>query len=119
MQSIIEPTEAQLNRIVGPYLNQATAGVGLGIVIGYAGPGFSNIYPFGSLHNQAQQPYLLNQAHLPLALTNDTPFELASISKTFTATLYCLLIPNAQKQNPTLGDFPLNIGTQFQQIPIG
>ena len=121
MQSITEPTEAQLNNIVGPYLNQAkaTAGVGLGIVIGYVGPGFSNIYPFGSLLNQAQQPYLLNQAKQQLALTNDTPFALASVSKTFTATLYGLLIPNAQKQNPTLGDFPLNIGTQFQNIPIG
>lgn len=74
MQVIIEPSEQQLKTIVDPYLNKAPKGA-LGIVIGYAGPGFSNIYPGGNLLNQAQQP---------LALTNDTPFELASVSKTFT-----------------------------------
>jgi len=118
MQSITEPTEAQLNSIVQPYLDNAPSDCGLGIAIGYAGLGFSGIYLRGSLFNGAQPPYLLNQAGQTFALTNDTPFELASISKTFTATLYALLIPNAQKQNPTLGDFPLNIGGQFQSIPI-
>jgi serine-type D-Ala-D-Ala carboxypeptidase/endopeptidase len=109
MPPIIEPTEQQLENIVQPYLDKAPTGGGLGIVIGYASPNFSNIYPGGSLLNQVQQP---------LTLTNDTPFELASVSKTFTATLYALLIQNAQKQNLTLGDFPLDIGAQFQSIPI-
>src|SRR6266568_1073824 len=81
MQSITEPTEAQLNSIVQPYLDNAPSDCGLGIAIGYAGLGFSGIYLRGSLFNGAQPPYLLNQARQPFALTNDTPFELASISK--------------------------------------
>jgi hypothetical protein len=79
MQVVIEPTEQQLKTIVAPYLNKASQG-GLGIVIGYAGPGFSNIYPGGNLLNQAQQP---------LALTNDTPFELGSPRRSRRRSIRC------------------------------
>ena len=79
--SIIEPTTAQLDTLVAPYLSRQPDG--LGFAIGYVGPGFQNVYLAGNL---------LNQNGFSLPFGNDTPFEIASVSKTFTATLYALLI---------------------------
>jgi len=107
MSNIVQPTKSQLDGLVASYIqNQPT---GLGFVIGYASPSFESIFLAGNLVNQRQEA---------LSLTADTPFELASVSKTFTATLYALLIEGQSNQNLTLGDFSLDIGSQFLNIPI-
>lgn len=70
--------------LVQSYLDQQPEG--LGFVIGYASPQFqssSNLFWAGNVANQFGQP---------LKLEGGTPFIIASITKTFTATLYALLI---------------------------
>ncbi|MGV2978640.1 serine hydrolase domain-containing protein [Camelimonas sp. ID_303_24] len=104
---IVAPTQDQLTGLVQSYLTSQPTG--LGFVIGYAAEGFSNIFFAGNLANQAGQS---------LALNGGTPFELASVSKTFTATLYALQMQAQSNQNLTLGDFALGIGAQFSDIPI-
>lgn len=103
----VSPTSAQLNDIVQPYMNFANTD-GLAIMVGWATPTAGGIVPFGSVKNQ------LGGA---MTLTNDTCFELASSSKTFTATLYALLT-SGQSSSPSLGEFNLGIGTQFDDIPV-
>jgi CubicO group peptidase (beta-lactamase class C family) len=79
MNSIVKPTDTQLDNLVKPYLKVQSSG--LGFAIGYASPDFPNhgsIYFAGSVKNQFGAP---------LDLNSDTLFEVASISKTFTATL--------------------------------
>jgi D-alanyl-D-alanine-carboxypeptidase/D-alanyl-D-alanine-endopeptidase len=108
------PTQAQLDKLVKPYLT--TQSEGLAFAIGYASPSFStpgNLYLAGNVANQFGQS---------LTLSKDTPFPLASVSKTFTATLYALLI---RKDDPslTLGDYispngPLNISSTLAGIPL-
>jgi len=112
MNSIVEPTQAQLDNLVKPYLKVQSSG--LGFAIGYASPRFRNhgsIYFAGSVQNQFGAP---------LGLNRDTLFEVASISKTFTATLYALFI---RSHSSTLGDFihpkgPLRIRSSLAGIPL-
>ncbi len=111
MVNITAPTTQQLNALVAPYLdNQQT---GLAIAIGYASPqiaGDFGIYLAGSL---------LDQYWAPMALDNNTPFQIASASKPFTATLYTYLLGGYGNQNPTLADFFTGrIGSQFYGIAI-
>jgi D-alanyl-D-alanine-carboxypeptidase/D-alanyl-D-alanine-endopeptidase len=103
----VPPTSQQLSDIVQPYLDFANND-GLAIMVGWATPTASGIAPFGGVKNQLGGP---------MTLTNDTSFELASASKTYTATLYALLTAG-QSSSPPLGDFYLGIGTQFANIPI-
>ncbi|MDF2812247.1 MAG: beta-lactamase, partial [Microvirga sp.] len=103
--SIIEPTTEQLDNLVAPYLAQQSQG--LGFAIGYVGPDFQNIYLAGNL---------VNQNGFALPFTSDTPFEIASVSKTFTATLYALLIQQVTDPSPVVGDFGLDIAQQFNAI---
>src|ERR1700739_4757963 len=79
MSTIVPPTQKYLDSLVDPLLNNTT---GLAFVIGYVGPTFHNIYFKGNLANQFEQSVALNK---------NTPFELASVSKTFTATLSAAL----------------------------
>jgi D-alanyl-D-alanine-carboxypeptidase/D-alanyl-D-alanine-endopeptidase len=114
MASIIMPTEAQLSALVQPYLN--VQGQGLAFAIGYASPDFS---PIGNIYHQGA---VANQFGQPLTLSNDTPFLLASVSKTFTATLYALLLRQSDP-SLTLGDYiapkgPLNISSTLAGIPL-
>lgn len=88
MTTIIKPTKADLDKLVAPYLK--TQPSGLAFAIGYASPQFS---PHGSLYFHGDAT---NQFGQPLTLDGNTPFQLASVSKTFTATLYALLIRFAQ-----------------------
>jgi D-alanyl-D-alanine-carboxypeptidase/D-alanyl-D-alanine-endopeptidase len=114
MGSIITPTQAQLDHLVKPYLT--TQPQGLAFAIGYASPGVSpqgNLYQAGNVANQFGQS---------LTLSNSTPFLLASVSKTFTATLYALMI---RQNDPslTLGDYiwpngPLKISSTLAGIPL-
>jgi D-alanyl-D-alanine-carboxypeptidase/D-alanyl-D-alanine-endopeptidase len=96
MTTIIEPTTDQLAALVEPYLT--TQPSGLGFAIGYASPGFVNS---GGLYFAGN---VTNQFGTALTLGPTTPFEIASISKTFTATLYAALL-RSRNAGLTIGDF--------------
>ena len=80
MGTIVEPTQTLLKSLVAPYLK--TQPSGLGFAIGYASPSllpnFSDLFFDGKIQNQFGSK---------LDLDEKTPFEIASIGKTFTATL--------------------------------
>jgi D-alanyl-D-alanine-carboxypeptidase/D-alanyl-D-alanine-endopeptidase len=116
MSKIVPPTKKYLDSLVDPFLTNQPDG--LAFVIGYVGPTFHDIYFKGNLANQFGKK---------IALGKDTYFELASVSKTFTATLSAVL--GAQYQGPPVpGDPPawltqtienyLTIGSQFNSIPL-
>ena len=116
MSKIIPPTKKYLDSLVDPLLTNQPEG--LAFVIGYVGPTFHDIYFKGNLANQFGKK---------IDLGKDTYFELASISKTFTATLSAVL--GAHYQGPlNPGDPPawlnqpienyLTIGSQFSSIPL-
>ena len=116
MSKIVPPTKKYLDSLVDPFLTNQPEG--LAFVIGYVGPTFHDIYFKGNLANQFGKK---------IALGKDTYFELASISKTFTATLSAAL--GAKYQGPLVsGDPPawltqtienyLTIGSQFNSIPL-
>jgi serine-type D-Ala-D-Ala carboxypeptidase/endopeptidase len=90
MTTIVPPTESQLDSLVEPYL--ARQQLGLGFAIGYASPYFK---PYGNLHFRGN---VQNQFGARLGLDGNTLFEIASISKTFTATLYALLIRSVSRR---------------------
>jgi Beta-lactamase len=115
MTTIIMPTPDQLCALVKPYLDKQPSG--LAFAIGYASPQFSSPYGFfyfkGNVSSQFGQT---------LTLDKNTPFQLASVSKTFTATLYALLVRSA---NPslTVGDYivpngPLQISSTLAGISL-
>lgn len=114
MSGILQPTQSQLDSLVEPYLLRQQTG--LGFAIGYASPDFDppgNLYFCGNVQNQFGGR---------LRLDGDTLFEIASISKTFTATLYALLIRSASSSK-TVGDYiapngPLHISTSLANIPL-
>ncbi|SFK74081.1 serine hydrolase domain-containing protein [Methylocapsa palsarum] len=112
MGNIVEPTQAYLNSLVAPYLKAQPSG--LGFAIGYASPSFQGVYT-------SPNP-VHNQFGAPLTLSATTPFEIASISKTFTATLYALLI-RASDPTRTIGDYiapngPLRISASLGDITL-
>jgi D-alanyl-D-alanine-carboxypeptidase/D-alanyl-D-alanine-endopeptidase len=112
--AIVAPTRSQIANLVQPYLQ--TQPSGLGFVIGYASPDFADygdIQFFGGIKNQFGKQ---------LNLGRDTPFEIASISKTFTATLYALLI-RASHSNGILSDYispkgPLPISNALAPVKL-
>lgn len=114
MAGIVAPTQDQLSNLVARYL--ATQPQGLGIAVGYAGPDLPNQ---GGLFFAGT---VANQFGTVLTLDADTPFLLASVSKTFTATLYALLIRSVA-QGQTLGDYitpngPLPISRSLAGITL-
>jgi hypothetical protein len=76
---IIEPTKQQLDDLVNPFLAHAN----VGFAIGYASPQFQET---GKFYFKSSSP-LLNQNNQEVPLGVETYFEIASISKVFTATL--------------------------------
>lgn len=111
MSEIVQPSQETIAALVQPYLDLQAQGTSLAFVVGMASPdpAFSETYTFGSV-----------QIHegLPLTLSNDTPFLIASVSKTFTATAYAYYL-DAMEEASTLGDFPeLEIGSQFHGISL-
>jgi serine-type D-Ala-D-Ala carboxypeptidase/endopeptidase len=115
MTTIVMPTSDQLDGLVASYLSAQPEG--LAFAIGYASPQYSSPYGFLYFGGNAS-----NQFGQTLTLGANTPFQLASVSKTFTATLYALLIRSA---NPslTVGDYmvpngPLQISSKLAGIPL-
>jgi CubicO group peptidase (beta-lactamase class C family) len=91
-----KPDHAKLKQLVKPFL--AAQPKGLGFAIGYASPEFATpdcIFFDGDIQDQFGAPIHLN---------GKTPFEIASISKTFTATLYALLIRKSHLKQK-VGDY--------------
>jgi serine-type D-Ala-D-Ala carboxypeptidase/endopeptidase len=118
MSKIVPPTKKYLDSLVDPFLTAQPSG--LAFVIGYVGPTFHDIYFKGNLANQFGKK---------IALGKDTYFELASVSKTFTATLSAVLGAQYQNKPPdawmaqTIGDYNngttgFQIGSQFNSIPL-
>jgi serine-type D-Ala-D-Ala carboxypeptidase/endopeptidase len=96
MGDLCEPNDDLLAEMVAPYLQAQPRG--LGFAIGYASPSFANygrVRVFGNVQNQFGAD---------LCLSCETPFEIASITKTFTATLYAALI-RALNPNKTIADY--------------
>jgi serine-type D-Ala-D-Ala carboxypeptidase/endopeptidase len=114
MAGIVRPSRGQIARLVQPYLKAQPSG--LGFAIGYASPQFADyrdIQFFGNVKNQFGRQ---------LTLGRKTPFEIASISKTFTATLYARLIRTSHP-NGTLRDYispkgPLPISKALARIKL-
>ncbi|ACK50572.1 beta-lactamase [Methylocella silvestris BL2] len=79
MPEFYEPSRSDLLNLVRLYFK--TQPKGLGIAAGCASPSFpeGRMFFFGNVQNQFGQD---------LALDPHTPFEIASVSKTFTSTLY-------------------------------
>ena len=96
MEPIVEPTDELLEEMVAPYLRAQPSG--LGFAIGYASPTFANygrVRLFGNVQNQFDAGP---------SLSCKTPFAIASITKTFTATLYARLI-RATHPDQTIADY--------------
>jgi len=96
VRDIAKPEKADLDRLVAPFLEAQPSG--LGFAIGYASPTFSN---FGGLYFAGN---VRNQFRTKLGLNATTPFEIASITKTFTSTLYARLIRTVDPKR-TVGDY--------------
>jgi serine-type D-Ala-D-Ala carboxypeptidase/endopeptidase len=116
MTKAVPPTTKYLDSLVEQYLSSQSSG--LGFAIGYATPSFEGIYVKGNVANQFKQD---------LGLSEDTYFEISSLTKIFTAAL-CALVgarhqPKWQTQN--IGNYldsvitgGLRIGPQFQYIGL-
>lgn len=124
MSNIIEPTEAQLECLVAKNIPAIGDGIPIGVAIGYVGPTFAQIYLQGSLLNQSGQP---------LSFDANTTFEIASVTKSFNATLYQYFVANnAIPSDATLGTYysgstsgpsarvPENtaVGSNYVDIPL-
>jgi len=114
MPNIVQPTQGQVESLIRPYL--AAQPHGLGFAIGCASPVFpagGTLYAFGNIQNQFGSN---------LALGGDTPFEIASVSKTFTATLYAYLIRSWSATNAvklyTQPNGPLRISPELGSITL-
>jgi serine-type D-Ala-D-Ala carboxypeptidase/endopeptidase len=114
MSNIVQPTPDQVEALVSQYL--VTQPKGLAFAIGCASPYFptgTSLYFFGNLQNQFGRNLTLDQS---------TPFEIASISKTFTATLYAYLIRTWSATNTVaqyiLPQGPLSISTTLGTITL-
>jgi CubicO group peptidase (beta-lactamase class C family) len=108
--SISEPTMAQIQSIVEAHL--PTVSPYIGAAIGLASPAFgAHIVCIGSL---------VNQLGNPMAFTTDTPFEIASVTKTATASVYQRLIQNGRiNHKETLGRFiSREVSDKIRAIPL-
>jgi serine-type D-Ala-D-Ala carboxypeptidase/endopeptidase len=96
MGVLVESTDELLEEMVAPYLRAQPSG--LGFAIGDASPSFAN-GGWGRVFGNVQ-----NQFGSGPALSEQTPFAIAAITKTFTATLYARLI-RASHPNQTIADY--------------
>ncbi len=111
MTTIVPPSQQDLESLVSSWPDVAFA-------IGYASPSFQTLKnPSGGSIFCAGS--VQNQFGTAMTLDPTTPFEIGSVTKTFTATLYALLI-RSQSASQTVGDYiakgVLPIGTQFKDI---
>ena len=107
---IVQPTPEQIERIVR--INLPTASPFIGAAVGIASPSFgTQIQCIGSL---------LDQTGNKMSFTTDTPFEIASVTKTFTAMAYeALLQSGAVGPNDTLNRFLAGqLPQAFLNVPL-
>jgi hypothetical protein len=113
--NIVEPSKQQLDDLVNPFLARPN----VGFAIGYASPQFPET---GKFYFKSNGP-LLNQSNQEVPLGQETCFEIASISKVFTATLFQLFVQNGTIPNngvPLSDYFPrgeIGLAKQFLDIP--
>src|ERR1700722_5246419 len=107
--SIAFPQPEAIGATIQRYIPVAPAN--LGVAVGMASPSLgSRINCIGSL---------LDQQGSPLQFTTDTPFEIASITKTFVATVYELLSQSGRLGSKTLGQlFGSQLSQQIGNIPL-
>jgi CubicO group peptidase (beta-lactamase class C family) len=106
--SVVEPTTDQIKTTVQGYAPPA----GVGAAVGVASPSFgAKIVCIGSLDDQSGNS---------MAFTTDTPFEIASITKTFTASIYeSFVLRGRIRSSDTLGRFIRpEINSKIQAIPL-
>ncbi|MBW8875314.1 MAG: beta-lactamase family protein [Acidobacteria bacterium] len=111
MSPVVQPTQQQLQDLATPYLQTSAP---IAIVIGYASPSFQGLHFQGNLVDQQRNS---------MTLGGLTPFELASVTKTFTAALYGSYIQAGWIHLDTLlsdilPDGQSLIGPQFLDIPL-
>jgi serine-type D-Ala-D-Ala carboxypeptidase/endopeptidase len=104
--AIRQPTTGEITQIVERNLPAVNGRIGA--AVGVASPEFgAQILCFGSL---------LDQSGNPMPFSPDTPFEIASITKTFTATVYAALLQSGQVQrSDTLAKY---LGSQAPHAPV-
>lgn len=104
MTTITEPTQAQLQSLVASNIPAIGDDIPIGIAIGYVGPTFAQIYLQGTLLKQDGQS---------LTFDTNTMFEIASVTKSFNATLYQYFVAN--------NDIPSDatLGTYYSGSPSG
>jgi len=97
VSNIIEPTTEQLQSLVAQNIPAIADSIPIGVAIGYVGPTFAQIFLMGTLLDQSGQT---------LSFDSDTTFEIASVTKTFTATLYQYFVANKDiDPDATLGTY--------------
>jgi len=109
-EAVLEIGTDQIERIVYAYL--PTVSPHIGAAVGIASPFFgARITCFGSL---------LDQNGLPMVFTTDTPFEIASVTKTVTASVYERLIQTGQINGNTALDGLIDpaVSSTIRSIPL-
>ncbi len=108
--SVVLPTTEQIENIIQGYIPATTPDIG--VAVGMASPSFgTHIVCIGSLVDQNGDP---------MVFTTDTSFEIASITKTFVATVFGSFFDSGRlERGSTLGRF---LGTQIDagiaRIPL-
>jgi len=112
VSTIVRPTVAQIDALIHKFVPAIADGLPIGVAVGYVGPGFANVHLRGKLVDQNNQPLVFN---------GDTKFELASVTKTFCASLYAYFVnQNAIASDATLGSYytPSQPG-MAKAVPMG
>ncbi|MCR9085877.1 MAG: serine hydrolase [Rhodobacteraceae bacterium] len=95
--STVEPSNEELKNLVNSHIPAIHGSADIAVVLGFVGPDYGGIYYQGKLQDEAGNP---------LVLADATLFELGSVTKTFTATLYEYFVTSgAISKDAKLGDF--------------
>jgi D-alanyl-D-alanine-carboxypeptidase/D-alanyl-D-alanine-endopeptidase len=109
--TIVLPTSGEIQNIVQQYVPPAS-NPNVGVAVGLASPAFgTSIGCYGSL---------VDQNGNPMSFSTDTPFEIASITKTFVATAYALLLGDGRADaSAVIGPLlPQQVDSKIAQISL-